>query len=106
MLINVVDHQGQAHQIDTQGSTASNLMELIADADIGIRADCGGGCVCATCHVYIEEAALPLLPKPVPDEEDTLDLAYHVRPNSRLACQIQVTDLLANMHVVIAADWQ
>ncbi|WP_185266707.1 2Fe-2S iron-sulfur cluster-binding protein [Halopseudomonas xiamenensis] len=106
MLITVVDQQGQAHQVETQDGTASNLMELIADANINIRAECAGGCVCATCHVYIEESALPLLPPPAEDEECTLDLAYHVRANSRLACQIPVTNLPAGINVVIAPDWQ
>lgn len=56
----------------------------------GIDADCGGACACATCHVYVEEAWRGQVGEPEEMEEDMLDFAYDVRPNSRLSCQIRI----------------
>jgi 2Fe-2S ferredoxin len=56
----------------------------------GIEAECGGACACATCHVYIEPDWQEKVGPPSSMEEDMLDFAFDVRPNSRLACQIQV----------------
>ena len=57
----------------------------------GIEAECGGACACSTCHVYIDEAWREKVGEPSPMEEDMLDFAYEVQPNSRLSCQIKVT---------------
>jgi ferredoxin, 2Fe-2S len=56
----------------------------------GIDADCGGACACATCHVYVDPAWLPKLPPRQEMEEQMLDFAQEVKPNSRLSCQIKV----------------
>jgi 2Fe-2S ferredoxin len=56
----------------------------------GIEAECGGACACATCHVYVDEAWTDVVGSPEPMEEDMLDFAFDVRPNSRLSCQIKV----------------
>ena len=57
----------------------------------GIEAECGGACACATCHVYVDEAWRAKAGEAAPMEQDMLDFAYDVRPNSRLSCQIKVT---------------
>ncbi|MNT81861.1 Ferredoxin-6 [compost metagenome] len=57
----------------------------------GIEAECGGACACATCHVYVDEAWTEKVGAPSPMEEDMLDFAADVQPNSRLSCQIKVT---------------
>jgi len=58
----------------------------------GIDAECGGACACATCHVYVREEWREKLGKPEEMEEDMLDFAFEVKENSRLSCQIKVTD--------------
>jgi 2Fe-2S ferredoxin len=58
----------------------------------GIDADCGGACACATCHVYVDDAWLSKTGTKSAMEESMLDFAEGVEPNSRLACQIKVTD--------------
>mgnify|MGYP001386737068 CR=1 FL=1 len=63
------------------------------------RAECGGACACATCHVYVDERFAELAGKPDPMEEDMLDFAYDVRPTSRLSCQIRMTDALDGLVV-------
>lgn len=57
----------------------------------GIEAECGGACACATCHVFVDEAWRAKTGKPSEMEEDMLDFAFDVRPESRLCCQIKVT---------------
>ena len=63
----------------------------------GIDADCGGCCTCATCHVYVDEAQAGVLPPPTDDELGMLECAMNPRANSRLSCQIEVTEELDGM---------
>ena len=65
----------------------------------GIDADCGGACACATCHVYVDEAWRDKTGEPSAMEESMLDFAEEVQPNSRLSCQIRVTDALDGLVV-------
>jgi len=65
----------------------------------GIVAECGGGCTCATCMVYVDEAWTGKVGKPNEEEEDQLDFAFDVKPNSRLSCQIKVTEALDGLVV-------
>ena len=65
----------------------------------GIDADCGGGMACATCHVYVEEKWLDKLPKSEEAEIDMIDMAYEPKKNSRLSCQLIVTDELEGLTV-------
>ena len=65
----------------------------------GIDADCGGACACATCHVYVDEAWRDKTGEPSAMEESMLDFADEVQPNSRLSCQIRVTDGLDGLVV-------
>ena len=58
----------------------------------GIDADCGGSMACATCHVYVEEKWLSKLPKAEEGEIDMIDMAFEPKKNSRLSCQLIVTD--------------
>ncbi|HJU31327.1 MAG TPA: 2Fe-2S iron-sulfur cluster-binding protein [Hyphomicrobiaceae bacterium] len=65
----------------------------------GIEAECGGACACATCHVFVDEAWTEKTGGPSDMEEDMLDFAFDVRPNSRLSCQIKVSDALDGLIV-------
>ena len=67
----------------------------------GIDADCGGGMACATCHVYVTEEWFDKLPKKEDGEEDMLDMAFEPKKNSRLSCQIIVSDELDGLTVNI-----
>ena len=78
-------------RFDVEAENGSTVMEnAIRNAVPGIEAECGGACACATCHVYVDEAWTEAVGEPEPMEEDMLDFAYDVRPNSRLSCQIKV----------------
>jgi 2Fe-2S ferredoxin len=79
----------------TEAETGSTVMETaIMNGVPGIIAECGGACTCATCHAYVDDAFTEIVGGPSMMEEDMLDFAYDVRPNSRLSCQIKVRDEL------------
>ena len=76
------------------------VMEGAVQNDVpGIDADCGGGMACATCHVYVEEEWFNKLPKKEDGEEDMLDMAFEPKKNSRLSCQLIVSDELDGLTV-------
>jgi ferredoxin, 2Fe-2S len=93
-----VDFGGTTREVEA--SPGSTVMEAAVKNGIpGIEAECGGACACATCHVYIADAWQERVGPPSSMEEDMLDFAYDVRPNSRLSCQIKVTDALDGLVV-------
>lgn len=80
------------------------VMEAAKLNDIpGIEAECGGACACATCHVYVDAEWVEKTGKPQDIEEDMLDFAFDVRPESRLSCQIKVTAELDGLTVRVPA---
>ena len=92
------DHQ--THTIDVENGLT--VMEGAVQNDIpGIDADCGGGMACATCHVYVAEDWFDKLKKKEDGEEDMLDMAFEPKKNSRLSCQIIVSDELDGLKVNI-----
>ncbi|MEP9351194.1 2Fe-2S iron-sulfur cluster-binding protein [Xanthobacter sp. KR7-225] len=93
VAITFVEFSGTAHQVEAQeGSTA--MEAAVRNGVPGIDAECGGACACATCHVYVDEAWRAKVGEPSPMEEDMLDFASEVAPNSRLSCQIKLTAAL------------
>ena len=91
--ITYIEHDGTEHVVDVK--TGLTVMEGAVKNNIpGIDADCGGACACATCHVYVDQAWTAKL-EPMQEMEKTmLDFAEGVESNSRLSCQIKVTDAL------------
>ena len=78
------------------------LMEVARQNDVqGVVAQCGGACVCATCHVYIDPAWLARLEPREEMEEAMLETAWEPRDNSRLSCQIHITADLDGLHVTV-----
>ena len=87
--ITYVEHTGFRH--DVEAENGFTVMEMaIRNSVPGITAECGGACACATCHVYVDDAWTETAGAPSAMEEDMLDFAHDVRPNSRLSCQIKV----------------
>lgn len=97
MHLLVVDRQGQEHRLEALEGW--RVMEVIRDWGLTIKAECGGACACATCHVYVDDAWSALVGPPAAMEEDMLDFAYDVRPTSRLSCQIKMSDELDGLVV-------
>src|ERR1700730_3976001 len=78
------------------------VMEVIRDWGLPIKAECGGACACATCHIYVDDAWVDRLVPPTDEEIERLDDAYAVETNSRLACQVLVTPELEGLRVTLA----
>lgn len=96
--INFIDHKGERHQV--QASVGMTVMEAAVQNRVpGIDAECGGACACATCHVYVEPDWQEAVGPAQRMEEDMLDFAFDVRPNSRLSCQIKVSEALNGLVV-------
>ena len=98
--INYITSDNKIHEVDVQNGLT--VMEGAVQNDIpGIDADCGGGMACATCHVYVKEDWLDKLSKKEDGEEDMLDMAFEPKKNSRLSCQLVVSDELEGLTVDI-----
>jgi 2Fe-2S ferredoxin len=94
---------GTRHEVEVE--TGYSVMEGAINNNIdGIVAECGGACACATCHSYIDAAWLDKL-VPMDDMEDSmLDAAFERKENSRLTCQIEVSDELDGLVVHVAEN--
>lgn len=90
--INFVHHDGRREAASAHEGDSAMFAALSHGID-GIIAECGGGAVCATCHVYVDEDWLAKLPAPSLDEDELLEgVATERKPNSRLSCQIKMND--------------
>ena len=91
--ITYIEPDGTSQTVEAQ--LGDTVMEAALKNDVnGIVAECGGSCTCATCLVHVEQSWLDKVGTRSEEEEEQLDFAFDVRPNSRLACQIKVTEAL------------
>ena len=96
--ITYIAFDGTPYEIEARdGSTV--MENAVRNAVPGIEAECGGACACATCHVYVDEAWTEKTGSSSAMEESMLDFAENVEPNSRLSCQIRVSDALDGLVV-------
>ena len=96
--INYIDHSGNKIEINVENGLT--VMEGAVQNNVpGIDADCGGSMACATCHVYVEDSWFNKLPEPEDEEKDMIDMAYEPKKNSRLSCQIIVSDEINGLTV-------
>ena len=98
--VTYIEFSGKQHTVDLPVGTS--VMRGAVDNGVpGIDGDCGGECACATCHVYVDKAWADKLKPMSPLERDMLDFAFDVRENSRLSCQIKVSDALDGLRVKV-----
>jgi 2Fe-2S ferredoxin len=98
-----VTTDGQRHEVAVENGYS--VMEGAINNNIeGIVAECGGACACATCHAYIDEQMLDKLPEMDDMEDSMLDAAYERKANSRLTCQIEVSDELDGLVVQVGEN--
>lgn len=96
--ITYIEHNGTEHAVDVK--TGFSVMEGAVRHNVpGIDAECGGNCSCATCHVFVDETWLAKTGERTVMEESILDFADGVEANSRLSCQIEVSDALDGLIV-------
>jgi ferredoxin, 2Fe-2S len=96
--ITFVEHDGTVHAVDAE--LGSTVMEAAMRNGVeSIVAECGGGCTCATCLVHVDDKWSEIVGPPSSEEEDMLDMAFELKPTSRLSCQIKVTKELDGLIV-------
>jgi 2Fe-2S ferredoxin len=100
--VRVIDRYEVERALEAPSGTT--LMEPLRDMDEGIAAICGGMCSCATCHVYVDSEWESRLPLPMSDETDMLGDLLNRRANSRLSCQVMLTEELSGLKVTIAPE--
>jgi 2Fe-2S ferredoxin len=96
----VTDRDGTEHRLPAEEGWRA--MEVIRDWGLDIKAECGGACACATCHVHVDPAWSGRLIPPSEEEIDRLDEAFDVTDQSRLSCQILLTPELDGLRLTLA----
>ncbi|GAB3287590.1 2Fe-2S iron-sulfur cluster-binding protein [Parahaliea aestuarii] len=96
--ITYIEHDGRTFEVDAE--IGSTVMQTAVDNGIeGIVAECGGACSCATCHCYIDEAWVETVGEANQLEQQMLGFTVEPRDNSRLGCQIDITQELDGLVV-------
>jgi len=98
--VTVIDREGVAHQLDAPTDMNMNMMEICKAHELPVEGTCGGMALCASCQMYLESDTE--LPEQSDAELAMLDQAFHVKDNSRLGCQIRITEEIDRMVVRLA----
>ncbi len=96
-----IERNGNRKEVETPGQ--QSLLQVAHANDIDMEGACEGSMACSTCHVIVADDWYSKLPKPIPSEEDMLDLTYGVTRTSRLGCQITLTPELDGLTVRLPA---
>ena len=99
MKIIVTDQDGQVHELE--GLDGWRAMEVMRDWGLNIKAECGGACTCATCHVWVDEEWYGKLTPASDDEEDLIYSTLDQKPTSRLSCQILLSEELDGLKLTL-----
>lgn len=102
MFINVRLPDGSMHRLEALEGW--RVMEVIRDWGLPIKAECGGACACATCHVWVAKEWVNKLVPPTDEESEMLDGAFQVDESSRLSCQLIMTPDLDGLEVELAPE--
>jgi 2Fe-2S ferredoxin len=100
VTITVIDREGVEHALEAPTDMNMNMMELCKSYELPVEGTCGGMALCASCQIYILTDHVPLNRKD--GEQAMLDEAYNVKENSRLGCQIPITNELDGLRVQLA----
>lgn len=102
ITVTIIDREGEKHELIAPTDMNMNIMELCKSYELPVLGECGGMAMCATCQCYLEsdhELA------PQSDAElDMLDQAFHVKDNSRLGCQIPISDAIDGIVLRLAPE--
>jgi len=96
----VIDKDGQERGVEARNDVS--VMEALRPLGLGIEGECEGSLACATCHVWVDKEWADRLAPPSEAEMDMLDCAFHVRPTSRLCCQIMVQPAIDGLRLIVA----
>ncbi len=103
--IKITDREGVLHEVDAPTDMNMNLMEIVRSYELapeGTIGICGGMAMCASCQCYVNSAHV--LPEMSDDEDAMLAEAFYVKDNSRLGCQIHMTEALNGLEVELAPE--
>jgi len=101
--LTVTTREGERRSIESAANLS--VMEALRNAGLDeLLALCGGVCSCATCHVYVDPEYAGMIPPLSVDEDELLDSSSHRTSQSRLSCQIRLTDALSGLQVTIAPE--
>ena len=98
--VTVIDREGKVHELDAPTDMNMNMMELCKAYELPVEGTCGGMALCASCHMYVQSEHQ--LHEMTEDEEDMLDQAFFVEDNSRLGCQIKLSESIDGLVVKLA----
>ena len=101
-MVTVIDREGKEHKLEAPTDMNMNMMELCKSYELPVEGTCGGMALCASCQCYVKSSHS--LSEKSEDEEAMLAEAFHVEPNSRLACQIPITTELDGLEVILAPE--
>jgi 2Fe-2S ferredoxin len=102
VCITVIDRENNPHRLEAPTDMNMNIMELCKSYELPVEGTCGGMAMCASCQVYIESNHVPL--ERSDDEQAMLDEAWNVQENSRLGCQIQISNKLNDLIIRLAPN--
>jgi len=102
ITVTIIDREGVAHELIAPTDMSMNIMEVCKSYDLPVLGECGGMAMCATCQCYLESEH-ELEPQS-DDELNMLDQSFHVRDNSRLGCQIPITDAIDGIVLRLAPE--
>jgi 2Fe-2S ferredoxin len=100
--VTIIDREGVSHELVAPTDMNMNIMELCKAYELPVKGECGGMAMCATCQCYLESDTE--LPEQSDDELDMLDQAFFVKDNSRLGCQIQISDAIDGIVLRLAPE--
>jgi ferredoxin len=100
--LTIIDREGQEHQLTAPTDMSMNIMEVCKSYELPVLGECGGMAMCATCQCYLESDHQ--LPEQSDMELDMLDQAFFVEENSRLGCQIQISDEIDGIVLRLAPE--
>lgn len=100
--VTIIDREGVSHELDAPTDMGMNIMELCKSYELPVLGECGGMAMCATCQCYLESDHQ--LPEQSDAELDMLDQAFYVEDNSRLGCQIQLSEEIDGIVLRLAPE--
>lgn len=101
IMVKIIFIQNDKTKIEVSANVGQTLLDVIKANSINVIGACDGACACGTCHVYIDDSTLKKIESASDDEKNVLDIVFNVQPNSRLACQIVITEEMDGMVVTI-----
>ncbi|PKR80559.1 ferredoxin [Brumimicrobium salinarum] len=102
IIVNIIDREGETHKLEAPTDMNMNIMELCKSYDLPVEGTCGGMAMCASCQCYLESDHE--LEEQSDAELDMLDQAFFVEDNSRLGCQIEITEAINDITLRLAPE--